>query len=87
MNLELWEIRKVGKNWEIRKTQVENGTFTRELDFGVSGLLSDYIEKYGIKGRDDILAMLGYLAWKVQETYLEVNRKDLGGIMMEGKSK
>ena len=58
-----------------------------ELDFGVSGLLSDYIEKYGIKGRDDILAMLGYLAWEVQETYLEVNRKDLGGIMMGGKSK
>ena len=47
-----------------------------ELDFGVSGLLSDYIEKYGSDGRDAILAMLGYLAWKVQETYLEIKRRD-----------
>ncbi len=47
-----------------------------ELDFGISTLLSDYIEKYGIKGRDSILAMLGYLAWEVQETYIEVNNKN-----------
>ncbi len=47
-----------------------------ELDFGVSVRLLDYIKKYGSKGRDAILAMLGYLAWEVQETYLEIKMEN-----------
>jgi len=45
-----------------------------ELDFGISGNLSSYLQRYGFTGKQNILAMLGYLAWKVEDTFQQINR-------------
>lgn len=46
-----------------------------EIDFGVNARLESYIEKYGYKGVEEILAMLGHLAWEVKDCFYKINRK------------
>ena len=38
-----------------------------EIDFGVSGELDNYLEKYGRKGMDDILKTMCHLIWHIQQ--------------------
>lgn len=38
-----------------------------EIDFGISGLLDDYLKEYGRKGMNEILLTLSHLIWFVQE--------------------
>jgi hypothetical protein len=58
----------------------ETGMYTvGELDFGISAELPQYIKRYGGDGKDRILAMLGYLAWEVQETYRELQTETCNG--------
>lgn len=38
-----------------------------EIDFGISGELDDYLERYGQKGMDNILKALAHLTWHVQQ--------------------
>lgn len=44
-----------------------------EIDFGVNARLESYIEKYGYKGVEEILAMLGHLAWEVKDCFYKIN--------------
>ena len=43
-----------------------------ELDYGISSVLGDYIQRNGYK---DILSMLGHLAWAVKEEYFNPTNK------------
>lgn len=47
-----------------------------EIDFGISGNLNSYLERNGIKGRDEILQTLGYLAYVVGCTLDRVKVED-----------
>lgn len=47
-----------------------------EIDFGVSGLLYDYLSHHGKDGVRDILAVLGHLAWEVKEEYYSIYTKE-----------
>lgn len=38
-----------------------------EIDFGISGELDNYLEKYGRKGIDDILKTMSHLVWHIQQ--------------------
>ena len=45
-----------------------------EIDFGVNGLLKEYIEKYGHDGVKNILSTLGHLAWEVKQEFYEIQQ-------------
>ena len=45
-----------------------------EIDFGVHGILENYIKKYGITGVESILATLGHLAWEVKNIYFNTKQ-------------
>lgn len=50
-----------------------------EVDFGIhGGLLEDYLKRYGLKGRNEIVKTLGYLIHKVFEVHSEVNKPEGG---------
>lgn len=49
-----------------------------EIDFGVSGNLEKYIERYGYEGVKNILATLGHLAYEVKKTFYEQPVKNQG---------
>ena len=47
-----------------------------EIDFGITCELEKYIKRYGHKGKNEILAMLGYLAYEVQDTYNKNSKEE-----------
>lgn len=47
-----------------------------EIDFGICGTLKDYLDHYGIKGRDEIVNTLGYLIHSVYEKYEQIKLKE-----------
>jgi len=55
-------------------TDDETGLYrVGEVDFGVNARLQDYLRRYGIKGRDDILTTLAYLTHTVWEVWQRVD--------------
>jgi hypothetical protein len=46
-----------------------------EIDFGICGVLDDYLKTYGRKGKDDILLMLMYLGYEVTRRWKEMADK------------
>jgi len=47
---------------------------TGEIDFGiVCGVLDDYLKIYGVKGRDEILSTLGYIAHDVFRRFEKIS--------------
>ena len=42
-----------------------------EIDFGISGLLDEYLENYGYKGKKEIIDTLGYLIYEVEKRFRE----------------
>lgn len=51
-----------------------------EIDFGISGLLNEYLEKYGYAGKKDIIDTLGYLIYEVEKRFREQNPSPMGEI-------
>lgn len=49
-----------------------------EIDFSINARLESYIEKYGYKGVEEILAMLGHLAWEVKDCFYKNFQKKSG---------
>ena len=48
-----------------------------EVDFGItSGILSDYLKRYGEKGMKDIVAILGHLIYEVKKRYFDIQEKN-----------
>lgn len=47
-----------------------------EIDFGISGELDDYLERYGQKGMDSILKIMSHLIWHIQEYGYKIIRKN-----------
>lgn len=43
-----------------------------EIDFGIRGTLTAYLEKYGYEGKKDILHILGVVAGQVNEEFLRI---------------
>ena len=44
-----------------------------EIDFGISSLLDEYLEHYGYAGKKDIIDVLGYLIYEVEQRFREKN--------------
>jgi hypothetical protein len=54
-------------------TDHDCGTYSiGEIDFGINGMLSDYLKEYGLDGRNDILLALSYLTHKVHTEYQKI---------------
>lgn len=51
-----------------------------EIDFGISGLLDEYLKKYGYVGKKDIIDMLGYLIYEVEKRFREQNPSLVGKV-------
>ena len=49
-----------------------------EIDFGISGLLDEYLERYGYAGKKDIIDALGYLIYEVERRFREKNPSPAG---------
>lgn len=49
-----------------------------EIDFGISGLLDEYLEHYGYVGKKDIIDILGYLIYEVERRFREKNPSPAG---------
>ena len=49
-----------------------------EIDFGISGLLDEYLEHYGYIGKKDIIDALGYLIYEVEKIFREKNSLSVG---------
>ena len=49
-----------------------------EIDFGISGLLDEYLENYGYVGKKDIIDTLGYLIYEVERRFRENNPSPAG---------
>jgi len=47
-----------------------------EIDFGVNSNLDAYIKQYGYKAVNDILSVLGHLAWEVKDCYYKTKHND-----------
>lgn len=56
-----------------------------EMDFGVSGRLESYIERYGYDGVKEILSVLGHLAWEVKTCFYEIQNKTARQNCVEAK--
>lgn len=54
-------------------TDCDTGMYAMgEIDFGiVSGVLDDYLKRYGYKGKNEITSMLGYLIYEVEKRFRE----------------
>ena len=67
---------------------VESGSWYKldELDFGIVSALDEYIERQGYEGTKDLLAMLGYLAYEVQNRYYKIVKSSGGQINEEIKN-
>ena len=42
-----------------------------EIDFGISGNLDEYLQHYGAKGKQEIIATLSYLIYEVERKFRE----------------
>jgi hypothetical protein len=49
-----------------------------EIDFGISGNLYEYINQYGLQGKDNIIKMLATLIFQVEAIYRESNPQQVG---------
>ena len=49
-----------------------------EIDFGISGLLDEYLKDYGYAGKKDIIDTLGYLIYEVERRFREKNPSPAG---------
>ena len=49
-----------------------------EIDFGISGLLDEYLEHYGYAGKKDIIDTLGYLIYEVERRFREKKPSQAG---------
>ena len=57
-----------------------------ELNFGISGTLDTYLEKHGIKGRDELTSMLGFLIHRVHEYSNKIEEKKYFAQTKQGNS-
>ena len=44
-----------------------------EIDFGIAGILDEYLEHYGYAGKKDIIDTLAYLIYEVERMFREQN--------------
>jgi len=42
-----------------------------EIDFGINGILDEYLKHYGYAGKKDIIDTLGYLIYEVEKRFRE----------------
>ena len=49
-----------------------------EIDFGISGLLDEYLEHYGYAGKKNVIDTLGYLIYEVERRFREKNPSPAG---------
>ena len=50
-----------------------------EIDYGYGQELYNYLEEYGLKGRNNLLQVFGFLAYTVQDLFLKTNPPQIGG--------
>ena len=55
-----------------------------EIDFGISGLLDEYLENYGYKGKKEIMDTLCYLIYEVEKRFREKNPLPTGQTELKG---
>ena len=51
-----------------------------EIDFGISGLLDEYLKDYGYAGKKNIIDTLGYLIYEVEKRFRENNPSPAGQV-------
>ena len=57
-----------------------------EIDFGISGLLDEYLDDYGYKGKKEIVDTLAYLIYEVEKRFREKNPSPAGEAVMHKSS-
>ncbi len=57
-----------------------------EIDFGISGLLDDYLKNYGYAGKKNIIDTLGYLIYEIERRFREKNPSPAGSAIMHKNS-
>lgn len=62
-----------------------------EIDFGITGILPDYLEKYGEEGMQNIVVALSHLIYEVKKEYFKIlsvqNAKKEGKKIKENSEK
>ena len=57
-------------------TDDDTGTYAvGEVDFGIYGTLDEYLKRYGLKGRDDIIGTLAYLIHDVHARFKDIKNE------------
>jgi len=57
-----------------------------EIDFGISGILDEYLKNYGYAGKKNIIDTLGYLIYEVEKRFREKNPSPVGNIEIHKNS-
>jgi len=57
-----------------------------EIDFGIRGILDEYLKNYGYAGKKDIIDTLGYLIYEVEKRFREKNLNPAGNIEIHKNS-
>jgi len=57
-----------------------------EIDFGISGILDEYLKNYGYAGKKNIIDTLGYLIYEVEKRFREKNPSPGGNIEIHKNS-
>jgi len=57
-----------------------------EIDFGIRGILDEYLKNYGYAGKKDIIDTLGYLIYEVEKRFREKNLNPVGNIEIHKNS-
>ena len=55
-----------------------------EIDFGICGILDDYLKRYGYAGKKDIIDTLGYLIYEVEnDTLVSLHKIIVNGLSFQ----
>jgi len=46
-----------------------------EIDFGINGKLESFLTRFGYKGKEEVMAMIAYLGFEVQDTWNQLQNK------------
>ena len=57
-----------------------------EIDFGIRGILDEYLKNYGYAGKKNIIDTLGYLIYEVEKGFREKNLNPAGNIEIHKNS-